>query len=127
MLPKNRQPAHPGKILKNYYLEPLNITQKKFVQHLSGTWTEAKLCEIIKKRRSVTTEIALDFADALNTTPEFWMNLQSQHDIWEASKDHEKIQPIIILDPKGNNNTHGYFYETNSEITGNEFDFVEEG
>jgi antitoxin HigA-1 len=124
MLPKNRQPAHPGKILKDYYLEPLKITQKKFVQHLAGTWTEAKLCEIIKKRRSVTTEIALDFADALNTTPEFWMNLQSQYDIWEASKDHEKIQPIIILDPKKNDATHEYLYDDKDE---DGFGLIEEG
>ena len=94
MLPKYRRPAHPGKILHEHFLRPLEITQAKFVAHLDGTWTPAKLSTIINEKRSVTPAIALDFADALNTSPEFWMNLQINYDLWNSLRDHESIEPM---------------------------------
>ena len=81
MLPKNRQPAHPEKILSEHFLKPMGITQTRFVKHLGEVWTTAKLDNIINEKHRITPEIALDFAGSLNTTPKFWMNLQLMHDL----------------------------------------------
>ncbi len=95
MLPKKRSPAHPGKILLEHFLLPMGISQVKFVHHLGGAWTTAKLNNIIHGKRNVTPAIALDLADALNTTPEFWMTLQLVYDLWHTAQFH---QPIVPLD-----------------------------
>jgi antitoxin HigA-1 len=101
MLPKNRPPTHPGEILLEEFLKPLHLSQDLFAKHLGGSWTQPKISEIINKRRRVTEAIALDFADALGTSPEFWINLQSRYDLWFARKIHEKIPKIPELKVMG--------------------------
>jgi|ERR1700722_4669828 len=94
MLPTHRRPTHPGKILLEEFLIPMSISQSKFAIHLGGSWTQPKLSAIIHGKRSVTEEIALDFADALGTSPEFWMGLQADVGLWEAKQKRKKIAPI---------------------------------
>jgi addiction module HigA family antidote len=77
MLPTHRKPTLPGKILLEEFLIPQGISQTEFALHLGGSWTQPKLSAIIHGRRSITEEIALDFADALGTSPEFWVGLQT--------------------------------------------------
>ena len=76
MLPKKRKPIHPGEILWEEFLLPLGISQAEFVRHLNGTWSQPKLSAIIRGKRAVTEAIALDLADALGTSAQFWINLQ---------------------------------------------------
>lgn len=80
--PKN--PFHPGEILLKEFLEPLKLTQRAFAQKLN--WTHAKLNELIKGKRGVTADSALDLAKALGTSPRLWMNLQSTFDLDKALK-----------------------------------------
>ena len=96
MMPTKRRPTHPGKILLDHFLKPMGISQSKFAKHLGGTWTTTKINEIIKGKRGVTEQTALDFADALGTTPQFWLNLQTSHNLWEAMQDHVEIDMIKI-------------------------------
>jgi addiction module HigA family antidote len=97
MMPTHRKPTSPGKILLEEFLIPLKISQMDFVQHLGGSWTQPKLSAIINGRRAITEEIALDFADALGTSPEFWLGLQSDIRLWEASQRHRKIRRITRI------------------------------
>lgn len=92
MLPKYRKPIHPGEILWEEFLCPLGITQAEFVNHLGGTWTQPKLSAIVNGRRGITEIIALDLADALGTTPQFWINLQVDVNLWEAKRKRKKIR-----------------------------------
>ena len=94
MLPTHRKPTSPGEILQEEFLNPLEISQSAFVKHLGGTWTQPKLSAIIGGKRSITEEIALDFADALGTTAEFWIGLQNDVNLWEASQKRHKIKRI---------------------------------
>ena len=92
MLPKKRAPNHPGVILKTEFLQPLGISQIEFAKHLG--WTYARLNEIVNGRRGVSADSALAFSEALNTTPEFWLNLQRNHDLWHALKNHAQVKSI---------------------------------
>ncbi len=98
MLPKNREPTHPGEILIEEFLKPFGISQEEFAKHLGGSWTQPKLSSIVNKKRRVTEAIALDFADAFKTSPEFWINLQTKYDLWHARKNHASIKPLPEID-----------------------------
>ncbi|MBA3722546.1 MAG: HigA family addiction module antidote protein [Parachlamydiaceae bacterium] len=97
MLPKNRPPTHPGEILLEEFLKPLNLSQDQFASYLGGSWTQPKISEIINKKRRVTETIALDFADAFGSSPEFWLNLQTRYDLWVALQNHQPIPRIPEL------------------------------
>ena len=92
MLPKHRQPTHPGEILLNDFLEPMGRTQQDFATHLG--WTYARVNEIVNGKRGVSEEAALCFADAFGTSPQFWLNLQANHDLWAAQQAHKKVKPL---------------------------------
>lgn len=100
MLPKYRKPVTPGEILAEEFLHPLNISQAEFAEHMGGTWTQPKLNAIIRGKRTITESIALDLSDALGTTPQFWINLQNDVDLWEAIHHHKKIKLLPQLRSK---------------------------
>ncbi len=82
-----RQPAnpfHPGEILLEEFLQPAGITQTAFAVELG--WTRARLNELIKGKRGITAESALDLAEVLGTSAKLWMNLQATWDLDVAGK-----------------------------------------
>lgn len=80
--PKN--PFHPGEILLEEFLQPAGITQMAFAKKLN--WTRARLNELIKGKRGITAEAALDLAKALGTSAKLWMNLQATYDLVRVVK-----------------------------------------
>jgi addiction module HigA family antidote len=94
-----RQPTHPGKIIKEDYLKPLSITIKDMADLLGVS--RKTLSKIINERGSITPDMALRLSRAFDTTPDLWLNLQKNYDLWKAeslSKEWKKIKPIP-LDP----------------------------
>lgn len=81
-LPEN--PFHPGEILLEEFLAPAGMTQAAFAKKVG--WTTTRLNELIKGKRGITAEAALDLADALGTSPKLWMNLQATFDLAKAAK-----------------------------------------
>ncbi len=79
--PKN--PFHPGEILLEEFLEPAGISQAAFARQIG--WTKAKLNELIKGKRGITADTALDLSEALGTSAKLWMNLQSTYDLDRAA------------------------------------------
>lgn len=79
MQPKNRVPSHPGLILLEEFLSPLRVTQVEFAAHIGVPIQRVN--EIVRGKRGVSPETAWLFAQALGTTPEFWINLQNQFDL----------------------------------------------
>jgi addiction module HigA family antidote len=77
-------PFHPGEILLEEFPEPIRVTQAAFARKLG--WTRARLNELIKGKRGVTADAALDLAEALGTSPKLWMNLQATFDLDKARK-----------------------------------------
>ena len=98
-----RQPTHPGKIIKEDYLEPLAIKIKDIAELLGIS--RKTMSKIINERGSVTPDMALRLSRAFDTTPDLWLNLQKNYDLWNAlqqSKEWKKVKPIPIhlLQPK---------------------------
>lgn len=79
MLPENRIPTHPGEILLEEFLKPLGLTQVAFAEHIGVPLQRVN--EIVRGKRGVTPETAWLLSQALGTTPQFWLNLQSAHDL----------------------------------------------
>lgn len=79
MLPKSRIPTHPGEILLEEFLKPLDISQVALAEHLDIS--VQRVNELVRGKRGVTPETAWLLAGALGTTPEFWINLQANHDL----------------------------------------------
>jgi addiction module HigA family antidote len=65
-------------------LAPGNISQADFARRIG--WTKARLNELIKAKRGVTADAALDLADALGTSARLWMNLQTTFDLAAAER-----------------------------------------
>jgi antitoxin HigA-1 len=96
MLPKNRKPTLPGEILKLEFLEPLNMTQQQLADALGIT--RVRVNEIISGKRSITPDTAFRLAKYFNTTPDFWLNVQLNIDMWNTlqqhSREYERIESI---------------------------------
>ena len=85
MLPSNRPPTSPGEILREEFLVPLNMTQGELAQRL-GVRTES-INRLVNARQAVSVAMALRLAKGLGTTPDFWLNLQRNHDLWHKSRE----------------------------------------
>jgi len=94
MIPTNRQPTTPGEILSQEFLLPLGITQTAIAKHLNVPIR--RINEIVRGRRAVSPETAQLLAAALNTTPEFWLNAQTAHDL-ATHKIETNIGPICKI------------------------------
>ena len=79
MKPEERTPTHPGEILREEFLAPLGQTQVALAEHLKVP--VQRINELVRGKRGVTPGTAWLLAQALNTTPEFWLNLQAAYDL----------------------------------------------
>ncbi|KAF5271646.1 hypothetical protein FQR65_LT05267 [Abscondita terminalis] len=82
------------RIIFKWNNEPLGLSQKSFSEHIG--WTYTRLNEIINKHRGITADSALTLAEAFQTEPEFWLNLQSNWDLWHSLKKHRKVKPLNL-------------------------------
>jgi antitoxin HigA-1 len=92
MVPKNRIPTHPGEILDQEFLRPLEVSQTRFAAHL-GIPVQ-RVNELVNGRRGITPETAWMLSRALGTTPEFWMNLQALLDLAKARDEAKDVKPF---------------------------------
>jgi addiction module HigA family antidote len=90
-----RQPTHPGKVIREDYLKPLSITINELASVLGIS--RKTLSKIINERGAITPDMALRLSRAFNTTPDLWLNLQKNWDLWEAthaSKGWQRVKPL---------------------------------
>lgn len=78
-------PPHPGEVLKELYLNPLNLTITETAKGLQVT--RKTLSMLVNCHAGVSPEMALKLAKAFNTTPESWLNMQQQYSLWESEKE----------------------------------------
>jgi addiction module HigA family antidote len=87
-MPKSLSPIHPGEIIKEEILKPLDLSVRQLSAALS--LTPARVNEIILGRRGITADTALRLAQFLGNSAEFWLNLQSAYELRIARNSSEK-------------------------------------
>jgi addiction module HigA family antidote len=96
-VPTNRTPTHPGEMLKEEFLTPMEITQRELASGIHVPYQ--RINELINGKRGITPSTALRLAKYFGTSAGFWMNLQLRWDLYRAQKVEarqlEKIEPYI--------------------------------
>lgn len=80
-------PFHPGEMLYEEFILLNGWTQAYVAEELG--WTRAKLNELIKGKRGITADSALDLSEFLGTSAKLWMNFQATYDLDQAKKNRE--------------------------------------
>ncbi|MGZ9723673.1 HigA family addiction module antitoxin [Rhizobium miluonense] len=89
---------HPGEILQELYLEPLDMTPYALAKHINVPRTRVE--RIISEKTGITTDTAMRLAKFFKTAPEFWLNLQNAYDIKIAARVMENdLAQIKELEP----------------------------
>src|SRR5258708_36405674 len=78
-------PPHPGRVLREY-LGAMSVTDT--AKHLGVT--RVALSRILNGSAGISADMALKLSDALGTSPELWIGMQAQYDLWRASQRHHK-------------------------------------
>jgi antitoxin HigA-1 len=87
-------PCHPGEIIREEYLNPLNISITEAALKLGIS--RVMLSEIVNERAGISSSMALRLAKAFNTSAEYWTNLQSQYDLAHARK-NTNLDDVQVL------------------------------
>ena len=88
------RPAHPGEVLRELYLEPLSLTVTDVARALGVT--RKAFSELVNRRSGDSTSMALRLSKAFGTTPELWLNMQQNHDLWKARK-KTRLSKVKVL------------------------------
>jgi len=83
-------PPHPGEMIREICLEPLELTVTKAAEALGVT--RKALSELLNGKSGVSPEMSIRLSKAFDTTPEFWLGLQMSYDLWQAKKKAGKIK-----------------------------------
>jgi len=81
---KKLTPIHPGEILREDFLRPLNLSANRLALDVHVPVT--RITDILRGRRAITTDTALRLARYFGITPEFWLNLQRDYEL-EVAQD----------------------------------------
>jgi antitoxin HigA-1 len=95
---KKLAPVHPGEVLREEFLIPMNLTPYAVAQALRVPRTRIE--RLTREKTAITANTALRLARYFRTTPDFWLNLQTQFDLEraadETSPEIERIEPIGV-------------------------------
>ena len=94
---RTRKPTHPGRIIKEDILKPLNLTVAEAAENLGIT--QGALSDLIDERSSLSPDMAVRIARATNTSPQSWMNMQQRLDLWESEQKNFNIHPFTQSEP----------------------------
>ncbi len=103
---KKLPPIHPGQILREEFLKPLDLNANQLAQKLYVP--AGRITQILNGERAITADTALRLSRFFKTTPQFWMNLQSHYELEmaedaTAGKIAETIEPYNVKSAKKTN------------------------
>lgn len=79
--------THPGEILKEEFLDPLNLSARGLAEELHVP--NNRISDLVRGERGMTADTAIRLARHFGTTPTFWMNLQINHDLSKAETEND--------------------------------------
>lgn len=103
-IPTDRQPTHPGEMLRDEFLVPMNISQHDLANAIHVPYKQ--IDELINQKRSVTPSTALRLAKFFGVSADFWLSLQIRWDLFKAQateknqldsiQDFHHLQKIVV-------------------------------
>ena len=100
-IPTDRTLTHPGEMLLEEFLRPMELTQRELAQAIHVPYQ--RINDIVNGRRGVTPSTALRLAKYFGNTPDFWLNLQLRWDLYFAEKQETPVLETIEPRPgRGN-------------------------
>lgn len=95
-IPTNRAPTHPGEMLREEFLLPMNITQQELAMAIHVPYQRVN--ELVNGKRGLTPSTALRLARFFGMSADFWLNLQQRWDLFKVQQaeqdDIERIEPV---------------------------------
>jgi addiction module HigA family antidote len=97
---QKNQAVHPGEILREEFMVPLQLSMNRMAMDLRVPVT--RIADIVNERRGITADTALRFARYFKNAPAFWMNLQTRYDLeiaedQMAAKVARDVRPLEIV------------------------------
>jgi addiction module HigA family antidote len=92
-IPTNRTPTHPGEMLLEEFLTPMELTQRELADAIHVPYQ--RINDLVNGRRGMTPNTALRLAKYFGNTPAFWMNLQLRWDLYFAQQAEKQILKSI--------------------------------
>ena len=93
---KGLRPTHPGELLREEIMPAARLTQEALAGRLGVS--RRTINELVSEKRSVSADMAHRLARFFDTTPEFWLGLQQDVDLWKArqaaDQKYAKIKPL---------------------------------
>ena len=89
-------PPHPGEFIREVYLKPLNISYRSVALKLKVS--PSTFLRLIKCQSNVSPEMALRLSKGLGRSPESWLAMQDNYNLWHAKKtvNLDEIEPLAI-------------------------------
>ncbi|WP_071057783.1 HigA family addiction module antitoxin [Pelistega sp. MC2] len=84
-------PAHPGEVLQEY-LEGITVTEAAQKLGIS----RVSLSRILHGKTAITAETALRLAKGLNTSPNYWLNMQAEYDLWKIRQHNPQLIDYVV-------------------------------
>ena len=88
-IPTHREPTHPGEMLLEEFLKPMDISQKELAVAIKVPFQRVN--EIVHGRRGISPSTALRLAKFFGTSPDFWLNLQQKYDLYCTQKKESEV------------------------------------
>jgi addiction module HigA family antidote len=87
-IPTHREPTHPGEMLREEFLEPMNISQRDLANAIHVPYQRVN--ELVNQKRGVTPSTALRLGKFFGVSADFWLNLQIRWDLFKAQTAEQK-------------------------------------
>jgi addiction module HigA family antidote len=89
-------PPHPGEFIREIYLEPLNVSYRAVALKLHVT--PSTFNRLIQGQSNISSEMALRLSKTLGRSPESWLAMQSNYNLWQAKKNLnlDEVEALVI-------------------------------
>ncbi len=87
---RKRKPTHPGDVLREDVIKPLGLTVTEAAKRLGVT--RKTLSELVNCKSSMSPEMAVRIGKATKTSPDSWLYMQAQLDLWNAGQKHTEVE-----------------------------------
>lgn len=91
-------PAHPGEVLREHYLEPLGLSVSEMAEALGVS--RKHLSQVVNQRAGISPDIALRLSKALGTSVKLWLGMQQNYDVWQTRQKIDLSSVKVLYKPE---------------------------